>query len=149
VNSEVTNPVPSTAPTRAWRLRWVIVVVYTTGIVVGTTVPIPPGLPAPEGSDKLAHLLMYAGLGALFLWAMCTKPARREHARRVAALCILMTFIFCSLFGALDEWHQQFVGRTTSFADWTADAVGVLLGAVGMAGYLRRVWRDLRRQGNG
>jgi VanZ family protein len=120
-------------------------VVYAAGILVATSVPVPAGLPAPENSDKLVHSLMYAGLGALFLKALLHKPAAREQRRRVAALCILTTFACCSLFGAFDEWHQQFVGRTMAFTDWVADAVGALAGAVGMVWYLQRDRRDVRR----
>lgn len=136
---------PEQARERGRGRSWAFVAVYATGILVATSVPVPPGLSAPQGSDKLAHLLMYAGLGALFLWALLEKPAAREQRRRVAALSILTTALACSLFGAADEWHQQFVGRTTSFADWVADAIGVMLGAVSMVWYLLRDRRALRR----
>ena len=144
MSTEASQAEPEKAPERGRRWLWACVAVYAAGILVATSVPIPPGLPAPENSDKLVHLLMYAGLSALFSRALFAKPTVREQRRRVAALCILTTFICCCLFGAFDEWHQQFVGRNTSFADWVADAIGVMLGAVCMVWYLlrdRRAWR--------
>ena len=97
----------------------------------------------PANSDKLAHLLLYGVLGALFLRARPDFVERREPSRRLAVLCILLSFIFCALFGAVDEWHQPFFGRTKDVFDWLADASGALIGSTAMAWYLyRRHWRS-------
>jgi len=135
------------APRRSRRL-WGVVALYATGILVATSVPVPPGLPAPEGSDKVVHLLMYAGLAALVSRALGERLGLREQRRLVAALCFLRAFIGCCLFGAFDEWHQQFVGRTTSLADWLADALGAMLGAACMLWYLSKDRRKSGRNGH-
>ncbi|MEI6499622.1 MAG: VanZ family protein [Armatimonadota bacterium] len=125
-------------PARASRRAWVVVAVYAAGILIATSVPIPPGLPAPKDSDKLAHFIMYAGLGALFLRAWLLRPPSWEQRGRLAALSILVTVVCCCVFGAVDEWHQQFVGRGTSFADWVADVIGVVIGTLSMVAPLLR-----------
>jgi VanZ family protein len=112
-------------------------------ILIGTSLP-PRALPnGPVNSDKVAHLVLYGVLAALFVRACEDLVQRREHQKRIAVLCIAISFFFCGLFGALDEWHQQFFGRTTSLADWFADVVGILIGSAGMIWYLSmRLWRS-------
>lgn len=145
----MSSPAGPTEPaSQRSRRLWGVVALYATGILVATSVPVPPGLPAPEDSDKLVHLLMYAGLAALVLRALGERLGLREQRRRVAALCFLKAFIGCCLFGAFDEWHQQFVGRTTAFADWVADALGAMLGAACMLWYLSRDRRKSGRNGH-
>ena len=41
-------------------------------------------------------------------------------------------------YAVLDEWLQQFVGRTTSFVDWLADVAGVLAMSLALLGFRRR-----------
>jgi VanZ family protein len=70
---------------------------------------------------------MYGVLGLLTLRAAAV--AQRARGTAVAAL------VAVALFGALDEWHQQFIpGRSQDTADWLADTLGggtgILLAAV-------------------
>jgi VanZ family protein len=47
--------------------------------------------------------------------------------------------VFCSLYGASDEWHQSFVpGRMVEVADWLADSIGGVIGAVVAARFFNR-----------
>lgn len=118
--------------------RWLPVVVWTALILVGTSIS-PRALPrGPENSDKIAHLLMYAVLAMLLARALAEVGRGRELTGRQAALLLVKTFIICAVFGALDEWHQQFVQRTTSLADWIADVVGAAAGAFGLVAYLKK-----------
>lgn len=72
------------------------------------------------GADKLVHFSLYAVLGALVARALAAPRARRGLVLAAAQLM---------LFGALDEWHQQFVpGRSAELADWVADLLGALVG---------------------
>ena len=99
-------------------------------ILVLTSVP-NPTLPQVTNADKAGHLAMYGVLGWL------TMRAALAHAqwRRVA----LAALIGISLFGALDEWHQQFVpGRSQDRADWLADTVGAGFGIMLAAALGRR-----------
>ncbi len=93
--------------------------------------------PAPdfvfEWGDKVAHAAAYALMGVLALratrWLM---PERSFPAQAVAA------FLFCFIYGGLDEIHQSFVpGRHADIYDWIADGVGAALGIIA-TGMIRR-----------
>lgn len=105
--------------------RLVPPVVWALVIEVATSWPNPPvpgGL--PEHSDKVVHLVMYGVFGALITRSVGSDGWRsRVFARG------LMVVAAISCFGALDEWHQQFIpGRSMELGDWIADTTGALLG---------------------
>lgn len=75
-------------------------------------------MPRVEGIDKIGHFFAYLILG--FLSARATKRLDRS-----ALLAIAVGWMY----GVLDEFHQSTVpGRIPSFADWIADAAGVVIG---------------------
>ena len=44
---------------------------------------------------------------------------------------LILTVIGVAAFGAVDEWHQQFIpGRSMEFGDWVADSTGGVAGAI-------------------
>lgn len=91
-------------------------------------------LPSLPGIDKLAHLLAYGVLAATILFAF----NERWKSERPGTT-VLVTTIFCILFGISDEIHQSFVpGREPSLLDLAADGAGAAL-----AGLL---WLRLRRK---
>lgn len=99
------------------RLRWSVPAAVIIGILAVTSWPKPPAL--PHNSDKVVHFASYALLGAAIAWAA---RVRRwpPFARWVA--CV-------ALFGALDEWHQQFIpNRRMDSLDWIADVSGAVTG---------------------
>ena len=68
---------------------------------------------------------MYGGLGLLLARAMHNPP--RTTRFRV----ILAAFLLVAAIGALDEWHQRYIqGRSAELADWMADSLGGLIGAL-------------------
>ena len=81
--------------------------------------------PSPAGiSDKTAHALVYAALGALLLRAFA-------HARwdGVTGLAMFRSLTVASLFGLADELHQWWVPqRYLEAADVVADVAGAALG---------------------
>ncbi|MDT8424755.1 MAG: VanZ family protein [Methyloprofundus sp.] len=83
-----------------------------------------PSLPAPMlfiHQDKVMHA------GAYFILAFFTVGAFRHFKASLSTL-IISSFIFASLYGASDEWHQSFVpGRMSDTFDWLADTLGALL----------------------
>ena len=80
------------------------------------------GLSAPTGVDKLAHGGLYLIMGLSLAWGK-----RRTGAGIPGLLLLLMGVAY----GALDEWHQNFVpGRYSTVGDWVADSAGVMLGLV-------------------
>lgn len=87
-----------------------------------------PSDPRPEGvpmfADKVAHFVLYAGLGWLFL--------RLEQRRDLRAVrLILAATAVAALVGLADEFYQGYVpNRTREVGDWVADVTGGATGAV-------------------
>lgn len=68
------------------------------------------------------HLLAYAGLGGLLLYALCRGGRPRPRDALVALLLAV-------LYGVSDELHQSFVpDRTGRLADVAIDAAGATVG---------------------
>ena len=82
-----------------------------------------PQLPG-AGSDKLAHLSAFALLAVILAvtWQLAAGHLTARH--------LFVAWIVIALYAALDEWTQSFVGRSTSFWDWVADASGALAALV-------------------
>ncbi len=87
-------------------------------------------LPTPastfEGIDKIEHLVYFTAGGFCFLLGL-----RLASLARSTALATLLTVVFCSIIGGLDEWHQIFTpGRSGGdIWDWSADTLGGFMGA--------------------
>lgn len=85
-----------------------------------------PGAPPGGMSDKAAHFLAYAALGAALIRALAGGRTAGMTVRRIGLATLLGT-----LYGASDEVHQMFVpGRTPDVMDLVADAWGAAAGAV-------------------
>jgi len=73
--------------------------------------------------DKVVHFSFYAVFGFLL-----ARAALRGKSL-IAVLALVIIGVAC--FGAVDEWHQQFIpGRYMDVQDWAADAAGGIAGAV-------------------
>lgn len=92
-------------------------------------------LPTPQwfdNQDKLLHAGAYAVL-AYFGWRSF------RHALNTPIILTLVNIVFCSLYGASDEWHQSFViGRNSSVGDWLADTLGASIASVILLKYRSR-----------
>lgn len=85
--------------------------------------------------DKLLHF------GAYFVMAIFSWRAFR-HSGLTAHRLMLLSVLFCSLYGLSDEWHQSFVpGRTPSALDWLADTLGAILAMAIALGFNLRARR--------
>lgn len=73
-----------------------------------------------EYADKIVHFLLYGTLAWLGAWYFSNRPGKLGIGGLLVWAAIYVAY------GALDEYLQQFVGRTTSFFDWLADLLGVL-----------------------
>jgi len=101
-------------------LRIWILACYWGVLFTLTTVPatwLGEGAPT-RGTDKLAHLMSYALLAFLYLWA------RRARARTEMFQASLVLIAYA----AFDELHQPFFGRSCELADFIADGLGIGLG---------------------
>ena len=68
------------------------------------------------------HLLAFAGLAALLLFALCRGGRPRWHH---VAIALGITI----LYGVSDEWHQSFVpDRTGRVDDLVVDTIGATIG---------------------
>ncbi len=95
---------------------------------------------APIFSDKVAHFVLYAGLGWLF-----ARLESRGGASRGRLL--LAAVLIAATVGLADEFYQGFVpNRTREFAAWVADLSGGTAGAVLAVGPLPPR-RDSEREG--
>jgi len=80
--------------------------------------------PAPEGSDKLVHLIAFAVLAF--------------PLARTGRFGLLPVFIGASAFGGAIELIQPSFNRGADVNDWAADVVGVVLG-IGLGLLYRRL----------
>lgn len=94
--------------------------------------PLPPGVGLIP--DWLGHVGAYA-----FLAATCAYGTTRGFEARLRTPGRAWTgALIAVVYGALDEWHQSFVGRHMSSADWLGDAFGAAI----VAAVLGFLWRD-------
>jgi VanZ family protein len=102
--------------------RWWPPVAWAVCILVATWIPgaTLPRVNAPPGTDKVVHFLFFAVLGYLTLASM----RGRGNVRAV-----LVVLIVIAMFGAMDEYVQQFIpGRSMELFDWLADLAGASVG---------------------
>jgi VanZ family protein len=78
--------------------------------------PIHQPPPAPDGTDKLVHLIAFAALAF--------------PLARTGRIGLLPVFVVASAFGGFIEVIQPSFGRSADMQDWIADIVGVALGIV-------------------
>jgi VanZ family protein len=112
---------------RAWFLTglWALLIFGLSSI---------PGRALPEvalfaGTDKVAHLGIYAVLGAL---AFVAARATWTTAPGAANVAVATALAIC--FGITDELHQLFVpARSADVVDVAADGLGALAGAIAAA----------------
>ncbi|HMA03505.1 MAG TPA: VanZ family protein [Gemmatimonadaceae bacterium] len=104
--------------------RWLPPLLWAAFILILTSVPGSHLQVLPLRSiDKIVHLSIYGVLG--WLTARAWSNGSRMPATALAVVALL------SCFGALDEWHQQFIPlRSTDLLDWSADTLGAAIGAV-------------------
>jgi len=88
--------------------------------------------------DKLAHLLVYAALGAFFML-----PLAGGRVSGVTLTTMAAAIALSLVYGISDELHQMFTpGRSPDIRDVIADTIGAAVG-VGVVGALAALWRVL------
>ena len=88
-------------------------------------------MPAPEGTDKAVHFVLYAVLAYLAL--------RAARIAKPSARLALAVGLSVAAWGALDEWHQRFIDeRSPDLADFLADSSGALAGVAARLVVARR-----------
>lgn len=105
---------------------WLPVFVYCLFIYIQSSFSYPESIPKFPYIDKLAHFLIYAGLGILFLRAFRSLCVQ---SRKI--VLITASIAAATLYGISDEFHQLYVPyRVASGMDIFADAIGSAFGAI-------------------
>ena len=68
------------------------------------------------------HFPLYAGLGALLLLGL--RSGGGEGTPRLGRRAVISALAVLALYGAFDEIHQSFTGRTPSVLDFLVDCCG-------------------------
>src|SRR5689334_10395443 len=77
--------------------------------------------------DKLAHAILFGGLGALVYRAVALGHRRAPSSQ---SLAWVIAVAVASLYGVLDEIHQRWTpGRSSDPKDALADLAGACMGA--------------------
>jgi len=93
-----------------------------------------PGWLDFPGADKVAHTLLYAGLGMLVYVGLVRSDESVGRAVRTLA-----PVIFATVYGMSDEIHQLFVpNRSFDLFDLLADTVGATIGVAALETLCRR-----------
>ena len=104
-----------------------LTLLLTAVLTVAMLWPIDQPPPAPDGTDKIVHLLAFA---ALTFPLACT-----------GRFGLVPVFVGASAYGGLIELIQPSFGRSAEMQDWIADIVGVTLAIV-----LALLYRRLRKR---
>lgn len=125
-------PSPSGRSIPRWISSWIPVVLYAALIYGLSSIAQPPPLPGGP-SDKVLHLLLYAGFGLVLL-----RACAGGRLRGITTGAVIAALLIAAAYAASDEWHQAFVpGRTPDVRDWVADIVGAGLAAVALVIFVR------------
>ncbi len=103
----------------------------------------PLGRSAGTFESVVAHLALYAGLGAAVAF-----PLRTERGVDWPSLLSVSAaaFVLAAAYGLTDELHQAFVpGRVASLTDFGLDAAGSAIGA-SLAALCHLAWEAWRRE---
>ena len=103
-----------------------LTLILTAVLIVAMLWPINQPPPAPDGSDKVVHLIAFAALAF--------------PLARTGRFGLIPVFVGASTFGGLIELIQPSFGRSADMQDWIADIAGVGLGIV-----LALIYRRLRK----
>jgi len=106
---------------------WAPVAVYMALIFAGSSVSRLPQV-GPGVSDKVLHIIVYAGLGIVLVRALS-----RGWTAPVTARVALQAALIAAVYGASDEFHQSFVpDRDAELLDVAADVAGAVLAALAL-----------------
>ena len=103
----------------------ILLVTYWISIFILTHIPMPKIVYKAEVSDKTLHFVAYLILTFLF-WAAYSPDKKIDWRKKTIWLVIPVLMAY----GAIDEWLQQYVGRSTDLTDWFANIKGVAAGLI-------------------
>ena len=102
-------------------------IVYWIFLFIGTSLPSDHLSSVLDLSDKLKHFIAYFVLAFL----LSLNFFFQEKWEGIAKYYLLYTLMICTIYGGLDELHQNLVpNRSAEFYDWLADILGSSLGVL-------------------
>jgi VanZ family protein len=102
-------------------LWWIPAIGFSAAIYWSSSQSQPPGI------DLSADYLMHFFAFGLYSWTIIL-GITVGFQRQLTLYKIVAAFLIVTAYGLLDEFHQSFVpGRTASFQDVLADALGALV----------------------
>ena len=93
-----------------------ITLIVTLILTVAMLWPLEAPPAAPDGSDKVVHLIAFAALSF--------------PLARTGRIGLTPVFVGASAFGGLIELIQPSFNRSANMSDWVADILGVVLGMI-------------------
>ena len=93
-----------------------LTLIVTAILTIAMLWPLDQPPPAPDGSDKLVHIVAFAALSF--------------PLSRTGRFGLLLVFVGASVFGGMIEIIQPSFNRSAGVNDWIADIVGVVLGII-------------------
>ena len=93
-----------------------ITLIVTLTLTVAMLWPLESPSPAPDGSDKVVHLIAFAALSF--------------PLARTGRIGLTPVFVGATAFGGLIELIQPSFNRSADVSDWVADILGVVLGMI-------------------
>jgi VanZ family protein len=113
---------PSIPPTSTAKLWQLALAGYWLALFAATHVP-RRVVTVPGGKiDDVIHFVAYAILAGLLAITW------ERSAGQLSAAHLRWAWVALALYAAIDELTQPLVGRTASWADWLADALGAAVG---------------------
>ena len=103
-----------------------LTLIVTAVLTVAMFWPINQPPPAPDGTDKIVHIIAFAALAF--------------PLARTGRIGLIPVFVGASAFGGLIEIIQPSFGHSADMQDWIADIAGVALGIL-----LALLYRRLRK----
>ena len=99
--------------------------IYWPGLFILTHIPVPDIARRSGMSDKIMHMLAYLAL--VFLLWHTISPHCRVNWKKAKVWLILALMVW---YGAIDEYLQSRIGRSTDVMDFLSDLAGAVLGLV-------------------
>jgi len=107
------------------KLTIIPLLLYWPGIFILAHIPIPQLVYRAQVSDKSIHCLAYLLL--IFLLWFSVSPDKKVNWRRAA---VWWVFFVMAGYAFVDEWLQDYVGRSSDIMDLLADILGIGIGLI-------------------
>ena len=107
-------------------ITYISLILYWLTLIIATSLP-SKDMPNIKLNDKIEHLLAYFILGILFNLSILFQ----DKIKTLKENAFISSIFLLMIYAILDELHQIFIpGRDSSFIDWSADTIGIILGVL-------------------